>query len=112
MQLRRESDKPASQRQIGGEHYKNFAIQPSEYCYRNQLHTLAANIIKYATRAGLKDGTGGMQKDIQKIIHYAELWLEYEGLAAPNEHVMIEGDQATVTCRYCGATSVDLQPDR
>lgn len=105
--LRRKNDKPASQRQIGGGHYKDFPIQPSEYCYKNKLHTLAANIVKYATRAGLKDGQDGMRKDIEKIIHYAELWLEYEGLSPPNEDVSIEGNTVTRTCRYCGHQSAN-----
>ena len=75
----------ASDIQIGGDHYRRFKIQPSEYCYQNNLNTCAANIVKYATRAGFKDGRPGMKKDIQKIIHYARLWLEYEGLDNESE---------------------------
>lgn len=69
----------ASEKQIGGNHYKCFKIQPSEYCYSNGLNTLASNIVKYATRAGKKGDREDMRKDLDKIIHYAELWLEYEG---------------------------------
>jgi ribosomal protein S27AE len=67
----------ASERQVGGEHYKTFAIQPSFYCHVNNLGHMASSIVKYATRAGLKDGAAGLRKDIEKIAHYAELWLEY-----------------------------------
>ena len=66
----------ASERQVGGSHYKDLAIQPNEYIYANGLNWFAGNIVKYATRAGRKDGQEGMVKDLQKAIHYAELWLE------------------------------------
>lgn len=66
----------ASDRQVGGSHYKDLAIQPNEYIYANGLNWFAGNIVKYATRAGRKDGQEGMVKDLQKAIHYAELWLE------------------------------------
>jgi len=62
----------AMQRQVGGTHYKNLAIQPIEYIMANDMKYCAANIVKYATRAEQKNGT----EDIKKIIHYAELWLE------------------------------------
>jgi hypothetical protein len=66
----------ASQRQIGGSHYRDMAIQPNEYIYKNELNWFAGNIVKYVTRAGRKDGREGMIKDIEKAKHYAELWLE------------------------------------
>jgi hypothetical protein len=69
----------ASKTQVGGGHYKDLPIQPAEFNYRNGLNSNAANIVKYASRAGKKGGRDGMQADIRKIIHYAELWLEYEG---------------------------------
>ncbi len=62
----------AKSRQVGGCHYKDLAIQPIDYIMKNEMAYCAANIIKYATRAELK---GGIQ-DIDKIIHYAELWRE------------------------------------
>jgi hypothetical protein len=66
----------ASDRQVGGSHYKDLAIQPNEYIYANGLNWFAGNIVKYATRAGRKDGREGMIKDLRKAIHYTELWLE------------------------------------
>ena len=71
-----ETNLRASERQVGGSHYKDLAIQPNEYIYANGLNWFAGNIVKYATRAGRKDGQEGMVKDLQKAIHYAELWLE------------------------------------
>ena len=58
--------------QIGGEHYKDLAIQPAEYIYRNGLDYLQGNVIKYATRHKAK----GQQQDIRKAIHYCRLILE------------------------------------
>lgn len=69
----------ASKSQVGGDHYKDLPIQPAEFNYRNGLNALAANCVKYAARAGRKGGRAGMESDIRKIIHYAQLWLEYEG---------------------------------
>jgi hypothetical protein len=65
---------PASGTQVGGHHYKLLAIQPSEFIFRNNLNWCAGNIVKYASRAGRK---GPAAEDIRKIIHYAELWLEW-----------------------------------
>lgn len=66
----------ASERQVGGTHYKDLAIQPNEYIFANKLGWFAGNIVKYATRAGRKGGVPGTIQDIEKIQHYAELWLE------------------------------------
>lgn len=62
----------AINRQVGGNHYKDLAIQPIEYIMANDMKYCAGNIVKYATRAERKNGV----EDIEKIIHYAELWLE------------------------------------
>ena len=60
--------------QVGGQHYKKYAIQPAEYCQRNRLNSLESSIIKYATRHQDKNG----REDIEKIIHCAKLLLELE----------------------------------
>ena len=64
----------ASEKQIGGEHYRKYAIQPSEFIQRNGIDWLAGNVIKYATRHRQKNG----RQDIEKAIHYLELILEWE----------------------------------
>lgn len=64
----------ASKRQVGGSHYARFDIQPSEFIQRNGIDWLSANIIKYACRHREKNGA----EDVRKIIHYAELLLEWE----------------------------------
>ena len=63
----------ALDKQIGGNHYKDCKIQPVEFIAKNKIGFLEGNIIKYATRHS-KKGEG--KKDIEKVIHYAELILE------------------------------------
>jgi hypothetical protein len=64
----------ANEKQIGGDHYKSMAIQPSEFIYRNGLDWFAGNAIKYVCRHKLKGG----RQDIEKAIHYLELLLQAE----------------------------------
>jgi hypothetical protein len=61
-------------RQVGGNHYMNFAIMPIEYISKNNLDFLEGNIIKYISRHKHKNGA----EDIKKVIHYAELILEIQ----------------------------------
>ena len=62
-------------KQVGGSHYKSCGIQPVEYIYANDLNYFEGNIIKYITRHRMK---GDGRKDIEKVIHYAELILQLE----------------------------------
>jgi len=62
----------ASEKQIGGNHYKDRVIQPIDYIVKNNLDFLEGNVVKYITRHKLKGGV----EDIKKVIHYAELILE------------------------------------
>ena len=63
----------ASDKQVGGSHYKDFKIMPIEYITQNKLDFCEGNIVKYITRHKTK---GEGKKDIEKVIHYAELILE------------------------------------
>ena len=65
----------AKLKQVGGSHYKDCKIQPVEYIVGNDLTFLEGNIIKYVTRHRRK---GEGKKDIEKVIHYAEMILEME----------------------------------
>ena len=70
------------EKQVGGEHYKNLTIQPSDYITANDLGWYEANAIKYVTRHRLK----GQKADLEKAIHYCELAIEkYYGDVAPKE---------------------------
>ena len=62
----------ATDKQIGGSHYKDCAIQPVDYIVENKLDFLEGNVVKYITRHKTKNGI----EDIRKVIHYAELILE------------------------------------
>jgi len=58
--------------QIGGNHYKDFSIQPIEFIEANKLPFLEGCIIKRACRHGAKNGA----EDVRKIIHEARLLLK------------------------------------
>lgn len=64
----------AKDKQVGGKHYKKYAIQPVEFCQKNNLNAIESSIVKYAVRHRDK----GKRQDIEKIIHYAQLLLELE----------------------------------
>lgn len=76
-EIRRQMTKwlpPASEIQVGGNHYRNFAIQPAEFIHKNQIGFLAGNVIKYVCRHGAKNGV----EDLQKARHYIDLLIEHE----------------------------------
>ena len=64
----------ASEKQVGGDHYKDLKIQPAEFCYINNIPYLEATAIKYLCRWRKK---GGIQ-DLDKAIHFIELLKEFE----------------------------------
>ena len=59
------------QTQVGGNHYKDFKIQPIEYIHANGFDFISSNIIKYASRHRYKN----KDEDVKKVIHYALLSL-------------------------------------
>ncbi len=68
-----DSLKPTA-RQIGGTHYRDCAIQPGTYIYKNGLNWYEGNAVKYITRHRVKGG----KEDVLKAIHYLEMLLEEE----------------------------------
>jgi hypothetical protein len=62
--------KDADEKQIGGNHYRSFLIQPWTFIRKNGLNPFQANVIKYVCRYLFK---GKTIEDIDKIIHYCEL---------------------------------------
>mgnify|MGYP001176367714 FL=1 len=58
--------------QVGGNHYKDMKIQPSEFINKNELQFAEGNAIKYICRHGSK---GGLQ-DLQKAKHYIDMIIE------------------------------------
>ena len=69
-----EEKEKTTDKQIGGDHYKDFKIMPIEYITENKLNFCEGNIIKYISRHRRKNGA----EDIKKAIHYAELILELD----------------------------------
>jgi len=63
---------PAIQKQIGGNHYNRYAIQPVDFIIANNLDWCEANAVKYITRWKDKNGV----EDIKKAMHYLEILLE------------------------------------
>ena len=64
----------ALDKQIGGSHYKDMAIQQIVYIHKNGLGFCEGNIVKYITRWKTKNGI----EDLKKVIHYAELLIQME----------------------------------
>ena len=59
----------ASDKQVGGTHYKDMVVQPAEFINKNKLLFAEGNAIKYICRHKAK----GELKDIEKAIHYLEM---------------------------------------
>ena len=66
--------KSALSHQVGGDHYKNFAIQPIEFIIANKLGFPEGSIVKRICRYD-KPGGKGLQ-DLQKIKHEIDLIIE------------------------------------
>lgn len=64
----------ANDRQHGGAHYKDRAIQPWDFIADNGIGFLAGNVIKYVARYKHKDG----MLDLEKARHYLEKLIEWE----------------------------------
>ena len=66
-----------SEKQIGGEHYKDMKISISEDVYSNQIDWYAGNAIKYLSRYNKKNKDLSKQiEDLNKSIHYIQLLIE------------------------------------
>ena len=60
--------------QEGGDHYKNYPIQPIEFVYKNNIPAIEASVIKYVVRHKDKNG----KKDLEKAIHILRILIELE----------------------------------
>ena len=59
-------------KQIGGSHYKDMVIQPSEFINKNKLQFAEGNAIKYICRHAHK----GEVQDLEKAKHYIDMIIE------------------------------------
>jgi len=62
----------AYKNQIGGNHYQDLVIQPTDYIIKNNIPFAEGNVIKYVSRHKQK----GKEQDIKKAIHYLSMILE------------------------------------
>jgi len=62
----------ASKKQVSGNHYKDFKIQPVQFIHDNNIGYIEGNVIKYVCRWQHKNGI----EDLNKAIHYLELLKE------------------------------------
>jgi hypothetical protein len=72
----------ALDQQAGGDHYKNFKIQPIVYCQVNKLGHCEGNVVKYISRHTTK---GGLE-DLYKAIHMIKVLMEID-----YEHMYTDG---------------------
>jgi len=75
--ISRELEQPADpfKTQIGGSHYKDFAIQPAEFITKNKLSFLEGCVVKRMCRK-----KGNRLEDLKKAKHEIDLIIELEGL--------------------------------
>ena len=59
-------------KEIAGNHYKQYKMQPIELIAAMHWDFFQGNILKYCIRAKYKNG----QQDIDKAVHYCELAME------------------------------------
>lgn len=81
----------AISKQIGGNHYKDFAIQPIEFIHRNDLGFEIGNVIKYVCRFKQKME----MQDLEKAKHYIELMIEL------SEEFNIKDNKNIIFCHDC-----------
>ena len=66
-------------KQIGGSHYKNMVMQPSEFINKNKLLFAEGSAIKYICRHAHK----GERQDLEKAKHYIDMILERDYSLVP-----------------------------
>lgn len=64
----------ASEKQVGGSHYKTMAIQPWEVIARGELDFWEGNVVKYVMRYRAKNGL----EDLEKARHHIDYLIERE----------------------------------
>ena len=59
-------------KQVGGNHYRNMAIQPSEFINKNNIPFAEGNAIKYLCRHKHKN----QKEDLLKAKHYIDMAID------------------------------------
>lgn len=60
--------------QVGGDHYRQYAIQPVEFIHANGIPYMEGSIIKYVVRHRSKNG----RQDLEKARHFLDMLIEKE----------------------------------
>jgi hypothetical protein len=60
--------------QVGGNHYRDMAIQPVVFIHKNGIGFIEGNIVKYVSRWRNKNGI----EDLKKARHMLDLLIEME----------------------------------
>ena len=66
---------PARERQVAGDHYRQFKIQPWDVIDEYDLDFYRGNVLKYLLRA---DRKGAKLEDLKKARHYLDRVIEQE----------------------------------
>lgn len=94
-------NKSPLQVQVGGNHYKDFKIQPVEFCMANNLNFCQSSAIKYICRYKNKNGV----QDIDKAIHFLQILKQIEY----PEPEKIEDIVRTLNVLWDGNYTTDLE---
>ena len=79
----------ASEKQVGGNHYKGFTIQPMEMAEKLGLPPTIYSAFKYIVRAPYK---GQFNEDLDKCLHCLQLFAEFSdcvmlNFVSPREYI-------------------------
>lgn len=85
----------ANDTQIGGDHYKTGGEEHWDRAMRLDFNPMQYIITKWAERAGKKGGLDGAIKDVKKIRHAADKWLEVLQKEANNVQTQKAGAERT-----------------
>ena len=75
-------------KQVGGNHYKDMAIQPSEFVNKNKMLFAEGNAIKYICRHNNKGG----KQDLEKAKHYIDMIIERDYGDETQKNQVFESD--------------------
>ena len=88
--------------QIGGNHYKQFAIQPIEFSHQNGLGFIAGCIVKRLCRYNQPGGKG--EQDIEKALHEIDILIDQHRKGFVYD---ANTEQAIRTATFCEANSIN-----
>ncbi|GEM_PF-5935001 len=86
--------------QVGGNHYKNFAIQPIEYIHHNDIGFVAGCVIKRVCRYNQPTGKGA--EDMRKVMHELDILIDQVNMGYPSyAHFLDRHSLPTTPANFC-----------